>query len=77
MKTNVELEFISKVRELGETMQDLADFWLENLEALEDANISKDYPFNGPLLDLALDVFDWYVELSNAYYEKMQKQILT
>ena len=46
MKTNVNLEFINKVRELNKSMQDLTDFWQSNSEMLEDANVSKDYPFS-------------------------------
>lgn len=73
MKTNVELEFISKVRELGETMRNLAIFWYKNQKELECLNISKDYPFDGSLQDLAFDVFSWFLALNNEYFEKMQK----
>ena len=52
MKTNVELEFINKVLELSEKMQDLADFWIENFEALEIPNVNKSYPFSIPVLIL-------------------------
>lgn len=73
MKTNVELEFIGKARELCEAAQSLAIFWYKNRKELESFDISKDYPFNGSLQDLALNAFDWYVALNSAYYEKMQK----
>lgn len=73
MKTNVELEFISKVRELGEVMRNLAVFWYKNQKDLEDLNISKDYPFSESLQDLAFDTFSWFIALNNEYFEKMQK----
>ena len=73
MQTNVNLEFNNKVRELSEKMQDLADFWLENQEALEDANVSKDYPFSKSFDELTFDVSNWYLTLFNAYYKTLQK----
>lgn len=69
MKTKVELEFLSKVRDMNEKMQDLANFWLENQEALEDANVSKDYPFNKSFDDLTFDVSNWFLTLFNEYYK--------
>lgn len=77
MTTNVNLEFLSKVREMNEKMQNLANFWLENQEALEDANVSKDYPFNKSMEgsrfihfdDLTFDVSKWFLTLFNAYYK--------
>lgn len=69
MATNVNLEFINKVRELSEKMQDLTDFWLENQETLEDANVSKDYPFSKSFDELTFDVFSWRLTLVNDYYE--------
>jgi hypothetical protein len=68
MKTNVELELISKVRELCENMQDLADFWQSNLETLGNINERKDYPFSESLQDLELKAFEWFLTLFNAYY---------
>ena len=73
MKTNVNLEFINGVRELSEKMLDLASFWLENQEALEDANVSKNYPFNKSFDDLALDTRKWFIALINDYNEYLQK----
>ncbi len=73
MKTNVELELLNKVRELSEATRNLALFWYKNRKELGDINERKDYPFSESLQDLALEAYDWYVALSNAYYEKMQK----
>ena len=88
MKTNVDLEFINKVRELQKSMRDLANFWQDNSETLEDANVSKDYPFNICLEDLAFDTYNWLLtlindyckedpntifEFFNAYYKTLQK----
>lgn len=73
MKTNVELEFISKARELYEAAQSLAIFWLKNEKELEELNVCESYPFSLHLEDLTSDAFDWYVALNSAYYEKMQK----
>ena len=65
MKTNVNLEFINKVRELCEKMRDLEDFWLENQKELEDVNVSKDYPFSKSFDELTFDVFSWRLTLVN------------
>jgi hypothetical protein len=73
MKTNVELEFINKVRELSEATRNLAIFWYKNRKELESLDISKDHPFSESLQDLALEANNWYVVLSNEYYEKMLK----
>lgn len=73
MKTNVELEFINKVRELSEATRNLALFWYKNRKELESLDISKDHPFSESLQDLALEANNWYVVLSNEYYEKMLK----
>jgi hypothetical protein len=73
MKTNVELEFISRVRELSESTRNLAIFWYKNRKELEGLNISKDYPFSGSLQDLALDTRNWFVTLINDYSESLQK----
>ena len=73
MKTNVELEFINKVRELSEATRNLAIFWYKNRKELEELNISKNHPFSESLQDLALEANNWYVVLSNEYYEKMLK----
>ncbi len=70
MKTNVNLEFINKVREMSDKMQDLAVFWNNNSEALEEANVSKDYPFSESFDDLAFKVFDWLLTLIEDYCEK-------
>ena len=67
MKTNVDLEFINKVRELCEKMRDLEDFWLENQKELEDVNISKDYPFSKSFDELTFDTCNWYLTLFNEY----------
>jgi hypothetical protein len=71
MKTNVELEFISKVHELSESMRNLAIFWYKNQKELECLDISKDYPFDESLQDLAFDTFSWFITLNNKYFEKM------
>ena len=65
MKTNVNLEFIGKVQELLKSMQELANFWHEIEKALEDANISEDYPFDESLQDLTYEVFNWFLTLTN------------
>lgn len=70
MKTNVNLEFINKVKEVSEKMRDLANFWVENQETLEDANVSKDYPFSKSFDDLTFDVYIWLLALINNYCEK-------
>ena len=67
MTTNVNLEFISKLNELNEKMRDLADFWEENEKALEDANISKDYPFNKSFDQLTFDSHYWCLTLVSDY----------
>ncbi len=56
MKTNVNLEFINKVQELSEKIQDLTNFWESNLETLEDVNECKDYPFSESFQDLTVNV---------------------
>ena len=73
MKTNVELEFIGEVRKLSEATRNLALFWYKNRKELEELNMCKDYPFDESLQDLALEAGNWYLALSNAYYEKMLK----
>jgi hypothetical protein len=55
MKKNVELEFINKVRELSEKMQDLTLFWQSNLEELKDINDCK---FSESLDDLTVSPED-------------------
>ena len=70
MKTNVDLEFINKVRELSEKMQDLTDFWLSNSELLENVNECKDYPFSESFDDLTFNVYNWLLTLINNYCEK-------
>ena len=67
MKTNVELEFINKVLELGKKMQDLAIFWLKNEKELEELNVCESYPFSLHLEDLACDAYDWYLALVNKH----------
>ena len=73
METNVELEFINKVLELGKKMQDLAIFWLKNEKELEELNVCESYPFSLHLRDLALDTRNWLVTLINDYNESLQK----
>ncbi len=88
MTTNVNLEFIIKVRELSESMHGLATFWRNNSEMLEGAKVYKKYPFSESFDDLAFNVFDWLLtliedycekeptaifEFFNAYYETLQK----
>ena len=70
MKTNVDLEFINKVRELSEKMQDLANFWLENEDSLANAYESKKYPFSISFEDLTFDTYIWLLALINDYCEK-------
>ena len=67
MKTNVNLEFINKVRELSESMRGLANFWTENENLLEDVNECKDYPFSKSFDDLTFDVYIWLLTLINDY----------
>jgi hypothetical protein len=86
MKKNVDLEFISKVRELSEKMQDLNLFWQSNLEVLKDINECK---FSESLDDLTvspedtnfsitcesfdnltLNIYSWLLTLINTYCEK-------
>ena len=69
MKTNVNLEFINKVRELNKSMRDLAIFWDENENLLEDLNVSKDYPFNVSFDELTFDSHNWFLTLVNTYIE--------
>ena len=68
MKTDVNLEFLGKVRELSEATRNLALFWYENRKELEDLNISEDYPFSESLQDLALETSNWFLTLFNKYY---------
>lgn len=70
MKTNVNLEFISKVRELCDKMQDLADFWAKNEKELAGAIVCKDYPFSESFDDLTLNVKLWFLTLIKEYCEK-------
>ena len=58
MKKNVELEFINKVREVSEKMQELTNFWQSNLEVLDSLNVCKDYPFSESLDDLTVSLED-------------------
>jgi hypothetical protein len=55
MEKNVELEFINKVRELSEKMQDLAIFWMLNEKKLEGINDCK---FSESLDDLTVSPED-------------------
>jgi len=75
MKTNVNLEFINKVKELSEKMQDLASFWLENENLLEDVNGCENYPFNKSFDDLTFNVYKWLLTLINNYCEKNPNNI--
>lgn len=68
MKPKIELEFIDKVSNLSEQMRDLANFWAKNQEALEDANVSEDYPFSESFDDLAINVQKWLLTLIVAKY---------
>ena len=70
MKTNVDLEFISKVYELQKNMRNLANFWHNNSKALEDLNVSKNYPFNIDFEDLTFDTYNWLLTLISNYCEK-------
>ena len=70
MKTNVDLEFINKVRELSEKMQDLTNFWTENEELLENVNECKGYPFSISFDDLTINVNNWLLALINDHCEK-------
>ena len=72
MKANVELEFINKVRELSENMQELSFFWAVNQKELEDANLRKGYPFSESFDDLALNTYNWALTLINNYCQKDQ-----
>ncbi len=86
MKKNVDLEFINKVKELSEKMQDLALFWQSNLEVLKGINDCK---FSESLDDLTvsqedtnfsitcesfdnltLNIYSWLLTLINNYCEK-------
>ncbi len=67
MKTNVNFEFISKVQDLLKIMYELANFWYENQETLEEANVSKGYPFNESFEDLTFNVYNWLLTLINNY----------
>ena len=85
MKTNVNLEFINKVRELSEKMLELKIFWGENEKELEDVNLLKSYPFSESFDVLTLNTYNWLLALINnmcqndpivffdAYYESLQK----
>ncbi len=88
MKTNVDLEFISKVDALSKSMRDLANFWQDNSEMLEGAKVYKDYPFSINFEELAFDTYNWLLtlindyckedpntifEFFNAYYKTLQK----
>ena len=73
MTTNVDLEFISKVRKLSESMQDLANFWYTNSEMLEGAKVYKDYPFSETFDDLAFNTYNWLLALADSYCEKLSK----
>ena len=70
MKTNVNLEFINKVQELSEKMQDLTNFWTENEELLENVNECKGYPFSISFDDLTINVYNWLLALINDNCEK-------
>jgi hypothetical protein len=86
MEKNVDLEFINKVRELSEKMQDLAIFWMLNEKKLEGINDCK---FSESLDDLTvspedtnfsitcesfdkltLNIYSWLLTLINTYCEK-------
>ena len=88
MKTNVDLEFINKVRELSEKMQDLTNFWIENQNLLGNVDECKSYPFSISFDDLTFDTYNWLLtlindyckedpntifEFFNAYYKTLQK----
>lgn len=70
MKTNANLEFINKVKKLSEQMRDLANFWHDNSEALEEVNECKNYPFSINFEDLTFDVYNWLLTLIKNYCEK-------
>ena len=63
MKTNVDLEFISKVRDLSDSMRILSNFWAENQNELN-------YPFSESFDNLALNTYNWLLALINSYCEK-------
>lgn len=86
MEKNVDLEFINKVKELSEKMQELNLFWQSNLEVLKDINDCK---FSESLDDLTvspedtnfsptcesfdiltLNIYSWLLTLINNYCEK-------
>lgn len=85
METNVNLEFINKVKEVSEKMQELAIFWENNSEMLEGAKVYKGYPFSLSFDDLALETYNWLLALINnmcqndpivffdTYYKSLQK----
>jgi len=77
MKTNVDLEFINKVDVLSKSMRDLANFWHDNSETLEDLNVSKDYPFSISFEDLTFDVYVWLLTLINNYCEEDPNNLYT
>lgn len=93
MKKNVDLEFINKVRELSEKMQDLTLFWQSNLEELKDINDCKfseslddltvspeDTNFSitcESLDDLTLNMYNWLLALINNYCEKDPNNLYT
>ena len=58
MQAKVELEFINKVKEVSEKMQELTNFWQSNLEVLEDISECKGKPFSGSLDDLTVSLED-------------------
>ena len=70
MKTKVNLEFISKVYEMNEKMLDLANFWSDNEEALKDVSECKNHLSREFLRDLAIDTYNWYLALFDAYLQK-------
>lgn len=93
MKTNVELEFINKVRELSEKMQNLAIFWMLNEKKLEGINDCK---FSESLDDLTvspedtnfsitcesfdnltLNIYSWFLVLINNYCQKDPNTLYT
>lgn len=73
MKTKIELEFISKVYEMNEKMLDLANFWVDNEEALKDVSECKNHLSRESLRDLTLNVNNWYLTLFNEYMQKLYK----
>lgn len=73
MKTKVNLEFISKVYEMNEKMLDLANFWVDNEEALKDVSECENHLSREFLRDLALNVNNWYLALFDEYMQKLDK----